>query len=694
MGTRNTGRINHYFLLLIWAVAFLFPIHSFCLTQLQASEQKKDEPNDFPADLTELSIEDLMDIEVTTFSRKAQKLSNTAAAVFVITQEDIRRSGAVNIPELLRMVPGLQVARIDANKWAISSRGFNGRFANKLLVLMDGRSLYSPIFSGVLWDAQDTLIEDIDRIEIIRGPGASTWGANAVNGVINIITKKAADTRGGLVSAGVGTEEKSFGSIRYGMRVSEDADVRMYAKYADRDEAVYASGEDALDDWNLSQGGFRSDWQISNKNALTVQGDIFNGDSGQEITLAAFDPPYSKTFDDQVGIYGGNLLTRWMHTYSATSAMTTSVYYDRAVHNEFVARLTVETMDLDFQHQFIFANRHEIVWGGGYRLVRDRLESSFNVAFDPEKEHTDIFSAFIQDDIIISPNQWRLTLGSKFEHNDYTGAEIQPTARILWTPNPTNSIWGSVSRAVRTPARAERNTRFSNAVIPPGQPGNPGTLPLVISASGNDAYDSEDLLAFEIGYRVAPIDKLSFDTAVFYNRYDNLRTAEAGTVYTEPQPIPDRVILPMYISNMMNGETYGFELAADWRWLNWWRLQTSYTYLKMNLELDSGSTSFASVSTEDESPCHQVSFRSSTDLTKNLELDIWARFVDRLPAQDVDRYVTMDARLGWHPIQKLEISLVGRNLLENHHSEFKPEHLDTASTEVERSAYVKVTWSF
>lgn len=685
-------KIKICFMLILWLVVFLLSTNSVLITNSQAKEYNSVEGP--PHDLTELSIEDLMNIEVTTFSRKPQKLSRTAAAAFVITQEDIRRSGAVNIPEVLRMVPGLQVARIDANKWAVTSRGFNGRFANKLLVLMDGRTVYTPFFSGVFWDVQDTLMEDIDRIEIIRGPGASTWGANAVNGVINIITKHSKDTQGGLISAGVGTEEKGFGSVRYGGKVSDNAHVRMYAKYFNRDSAVYSDSTDAADEWDVARGGFRADWNFSDKNTLVVQGDIYDGETGQNSTAASLTPPYSINYDEDTEIDGGNILARWEHIFSETSNMALKMYYDQASNQSVIGGLKVKTLDMDFQHQFVMADRNEIIWGFGYRFIRDEMRNTFNASFEPAKDSFHLFSAFIQDDIIIAPDKWRLTLGSKFEHNDYTGYEIQPTARILWTPDHSNSIWAAVSRAVRTPSRADSDTRVAVAVIPPGAPGNPGPLPVLIANFGSDEFDSEDLLAFEVGYRVQPMEKLSFDTAVFYNIYKHLRTTETGTMFMEPPSNPSRVVLPIYIDNKMKGETYGFELAVDWKPMDWWRLQTAYTYLEMDLELDDDSTDTIFIIAEDENPQHQVSFRSSTDLTKNLELDLWARFVDSLPAQDIDGYITLDARLGWHPVENFEISVIGQNLLDNHHPEFESELIATASTEVERSAYVKLTYLF
>ncbi|MBA3036267.1 MAG: TonB-dependent receptor, partial [Desulfobacterium sp.] len=384
-------------------------------------------------DLTELSIRDLMEIEITTVSKKSQKLANTAAAAFVITQEDIRRSGVTSIAEALRMVPGLQVARIDANKWAISSRGFNGRYANKLLVLMDGRSVYSPLFSGVFWDIQDTLLEDIDRIEVIRGPGAALWGANAVNGVINIITKNSHDTKGGLISGGVGTEEKYSGNFRFGDSLGENASYRFFGKYYDRDEAKLASGHDAADGWDIYTFGFRTDWNPTTTDSVMFQGNHYRSDDGQTMTVPTLSAPYSTTFNEDAKADGINFLFRWDRTLSDKSDMTLQLYYDRAKQQQTVLSETRDTYDFDFQHRFFPWEIHEVVWGLGFRLTSNDTKSSFAISVDPKSSTDNLLSAFVQDDITIVEDYLRVTLGAKIEYNDYTGFEFQPNIRTLWT---------------------------------------------------------------------------------------------------------------------------------------------------------------------------------------------------------------------------------------------------------------------
>ncbi len=647
-----------------------------------------------PADLTELSLEDLMDIEITSVAKKSQKLSEAAAAIFVITQEDIRRSGATSIPEALRMVPGLEVARIDANKWAITSRGFNGRFANKLLVLIDGRTVYTPLYSGVYWDMKDTLLEDIDRIEVIRGPGAALWGANAVNGVINIMTKGAEDTQGGLIVAGTGTEEQGFGSLRYGAKLGQDIFSRVYVKYFDRDSGVFPSGEDGADEWDVLRAGFRMDWQGSGPDALTLQGDIYDGEAGVTIVTKSFDPYAPPTFDEDDSISGANLLSRWKHTVSDTSEIALQVYYDRTERNGAILDQIHDTFDLDLQQQFALGKRQEIVWGLGYRFVSDDIRNTFYGSWDPDSRDDDLYSGFVQDDITLIKDRLRLTLGAKFEHNDYTGSEIQPSGRLMWTPQEGHSIWGAISRAVRTPSRTEEDGRLNTTVLPPGL-----LLPLfpgygVVSLLGDGDYEPEELLAYELGYRTQPTDQFSVDIAAFFNDYSNLRTLEPGNAFLEVSPSPAHLVFPFTADNKMDGETYGVEVTADWRASDWWRIQASYTYLQIQLDLDRDSGDTISESAEGDSPHHQVSLRSSMDIVSDLALDLWVRYVDDLPSQDVDSYITLDIRLGWKLREDVELSVVAQNLLDDQHPEYKPEFIDTIPTEVQCSVYGKVTWQF
>jgi iron complex outermembrane receptor protein len=647
-----------------------------------------------PVDLTELSLEDLMNIRVTATSRRPQSVAESAAAVFVITQEDIRRSGVTSIPEALRMVPGVQVARIDANKWAISARGFNGRFANKLLVMIDGRSVYTPLFSGVLWDAQDTVLADIDRIEVVRGPGASLWGANAVNGVINIVTKRARDTQGGLLVAGGGTEEQGFSTLRYGGAFNDQTHYRAYLKYFNRDSQEFIDDGDAADDWQVGRAGFRMDWEPDGPDALTVQGDIYRGVVGTTGRVFSLTAPFSQTVNTDDDIFGANLLGRWTHDFEDGSDMALQVYYDLVSGDELGIQLDEQTFDVDFQHHFQAGERNDIIWGLGYRLVAADFDDSFTVSLDDDHRIDHLLSAFVQDEITLSEDELRLTLGSKFEYNTYTGFEIQPTARLLWTPDAQQSVWLAASRATRTPSQAEDSIAL-NSVLGPGDPNNPFPFPLQLSVLGNPDQNSEEVIAFEVGYRVNPINDLSLDFAAFYNIYDDLASVEVRPPLQVivPCPTPPLCILGnSQFDNLGSGESYGFEVAADWRAESWWRLQGAYTYL--HLDLDHDGTLGTTVHAEERDPNHQVSLRSSFDLGEDWELDFWGRYVSALPERGVDAYFTFDMRLGWRPYDGVELAIVGQNLASHDQLEFTPELVDTTPTEVQRSVYGKVTVNF
>ncbi len=638
-------------------------------------------------DLTERSIEELMNIPVTSFRTK-QPLSASAAAISVITAEDIRRSGATTIPEALRMAPGLEVAKVDAHQWAVSSRGFNDTFANKLLVMIDGRSIYTPLFSGVFWDVQDTILEDIDRIEVIRGPGATLWGANAVNGVINIITKSSADTQGTLISAGGGTEERGFASVRYGAKINDELSFRVYGKYFDRDDSVLRSGGDAHDAWQMGRGGLRLDWRPADANLFTFQAEAYDGNIDQAYTRVTPTPPYTPfqqntTYD----VRGGHVLGRWTHTISDESNFSVQSFYDRTVRDSAIFEEKRDTFDLDFQHQFPLGERNNLVWGAGYRATKDDIGNTFDISLDPDQRTTHLFSAFAQDEIVLVPEALSLTIGSKLEHNDFTGFEIQPSARLLWTPHEKHSVWASVSRAVRTPSRAEDNIRLNQG---------PGPIPgSLVSIFGNRSFESEELLAYELGYRVQPHERLSFDLATFYNDYEHLRTIRPGTPFFEASPAPPHVVIPLRAGNDLKGETYGAELAANLQTTDWWRLSASYSFLQIQLHPTSNPPDQSSERAgEGSSPHHQFSLRSRMDLPKNFEIDTTLRYVDGLPAINVDSYVVMDIRLGWRPTQNLEFSIVGQNLFDNRHLEFVPTTVSTQTAEVEHSVYGKVTLRF
>jgi len=645
-------------------------------------------------DVTAMSMEDLMNLQVTSVSKRTQKVADAAAAIFVITQEDIRRSGATSIPEALRLVPGLEVARIDQNKWAIGSRGFNGRFDNKLLVLIDGRSVYTPLFSGVYWNVEDVMLEDVDRIEVIRGPGATLWGANAVDGVINVITKKAKSTQAAVVTAGAGTEERAAGGVRYGGKLGDNTYYRAYTKYFDWGPSAYPSGMTAHDGWDALRGGFRADWTPAGANSLTLQGDIYRTRFDETLTVASLSAPYSNTFLNDGKYSGGNILGRWNHT-SEGSSMSLQMYYDNTSitdHSLFGDHQNI--FDIDFQHAFHVGDSQQFVWGLGYRSIRDKNNPSFTVSLQPNQVTLNQFSTFLQDEISLVDNRLQITLGSKFERNEFTGFEIQPNARLLWNLTPNQSIWTAVSRAVRTPALTEEGLRLNSQVIPPGAPANPTPFPAVVAVFGSHQFNSEDLLAYELGYRVQAAKNLSLDISTFYNNYSNLRTAEPGAPFVEGSPAPTDIVIPFVAGNKMSGGTYGVELFADWKVIPKWRLVGSYSYLQMDIHKNANSQDPTPDIPNGSSPRHQWYLRSSIDLPKHFEQDTTLRFVDQLPSLNVPSYYSLDAHLGWRPVTRVELSIGGQNLLNNWHFEFMPDFVNTSPTVVKRSIFGSITFKF
>lgn len=644
-------------------------------------------------DLLSLDIEQLLEVEVTSVSKKRERSFEAPAAVYVITQEDLRRSGHRTIPEALRMVPGLQVAQIDANHWSITSRGFNGRFANKLLVMIDGRSVYTPLFSGVFWKVQDTLLEDIERIEVIRGPGGTVWGANAVNGVINIITKDSRDTQGALVTTGAGTHERAFGSVRWGGAVGDDVHYRVYAKYDNRDDFEDSNGDNAHDAWDVLRGGFRTDVDASDRDRISFQGDAYTGDSDQTVfkpSLLAASPGFQNIVQDDDDTNGGNLMARWTHTFSETSDFVLGAYWDRYSREDSFVREKRNTLDLDFQHRFSPWENNELIWGLGYRWTHDSIQDSPNIAFPDTKRTDHLFSAFVMDEMRFFEDELRFTFGSKFEHNNYSGYEVQPSARLAWVPNENHTVWGSVSRAVRTPSRAESDFSFIQKVVP--GPPIPG-LPIRATVFGSEDFESEKLLAFEAGYRVRAMENLSFDLAGFYNFYDDVRTAEVGTPSLVFAPVP-HLALATLLDNKSRVRSYGTELAANWSPTAWWRLGASYTFFKLQVFRDSSSTDITADDQEGDAPTHQLQLFSRVDLPWNLEFDSAVYLVENLGKNPgVEGYARFDFRLGWQPRDDLDVSLVVQNAFDRRHAEWN-NNLFLISSEVPRSAYAAVTWRF
>jgi iron complex outermembrane receptor protein len=476
------------------------------------------------ADLSQLSIEELMNREVTSVSKMSQRAFDSAAAVFVITQQDIRRSGVTTIAEALRMVPGMVVARIDANKWAVSARGFNSRFANKMLVLVDGRTVYTPAFSGTYWETLDPVLADIDRIEVIRGPGASLWGANAVNGIINIITKGSQDTQGGLVDVTVGDEERGIVDLRYGTELAEHMYLRAYGKYSKRDGQLDVNGEDAQDDWDLKRGGFRADWRTSGSDIFMLQGDIYHTNRDQNFVLpSSSSPTGSERVRDSGTLSGNSLLGRWEQIQSLSSRTALQFYYQREESDDLLGNYDLDIFDIDFQHEVALLKGNELIWGGEYRFNSDDFNDVPLLTMSPRQRDYSLFGAFVQDKVNLFNNRLEVTLGSKFEYNSFTGWEVQPTVRALWDIASRHRLWMAVSRATRTPSRVELNGKLNVIGLPSG---TLGLLPSRIVFQGDDELKSETLVAYELGYRTWPADNLFLDIVAFFNDYDELRTGE------------------------------------------------------------------------------------------------------------------------------------------------------------------------
>ena len=639
----------------------------------------------------ELNLEELMNIEVTTASRRPQKLTEVPAAVFVITQEDIRRSGATSIPEALRMAPGVQVARVGTDKWSISVRGFNGRFANKLQVLMDGRSVYTPLFSGVIWSQQDTFIEDIERIEVIRGPGATVWGANAMNGVINIITKKAADTQGTLLTAGGGSFERAFVGARYGGKLSENTPFRVYAKGFSRDNTTTLSGANTHDAWRSARAGFRLD-HTRGIDEFTVQGDLFVNSIGDTLNQPILTAPFTRTDILNAKEKGGNIRFRWDRRYSAKSSTMLQIYYDR-IHNQLAPSTKyAESFDIDFRHRLPVLDRHDVIWGANYRLYNNKVIDTALTNFIPRQQTNHIFSAFVRDEITLLPELLRLTLGMRLGHNDFTGLEVQPDVRLMWTPDQQNSVWLSVARAVRTPSRGEDDVTINFGVAP--MPQDP-SLPTMMAVQGSNSFGSEKLMAYELGYRHQLSPQASIDIAGFFNDYSQLRDLSFGTI-RQGIGIHQHLMLPIFFNNQGSAHAYGGEVSIDWRPIERWRLQGNYSFqdVTVNSNIVFSEIDSTTGGAHKANPHHQLSLRSNFDLSERIELDLWLRYVDNLAFYNIKDYVTMDAKMAWKPVQNVEFFLVGQNLFSQNHRESQSDFIPSVATRIPRGIYVGGRWHF
>jgi iron complex outermembrane receptor protein len=641
--------------------------------------------NPVSVDLSQATLEDLMNITVTSVSRKEQKLSQTASAIFVINQEDIRRSGATNIPDLLRMAPGVDVEQIDANAWAISVRGFNSRYSNKVLVLIDGRTVYSPIFSGVNWDQIGIPLENIDRIEVIRGPGGTVWGANAVNGVISIITKSSRDTKGGQLTAAGGSQTRALGQLQYGGGMGQNDTYRVFGDYSDIGNSAAQIGGRANDRWQRMDTGFRSDWDISKVDSLMVQGDLFSNRENQTSNSSYLST--TSGFSQTLDAAGGDFLTRWNHTLAGGSQTSVQAYYDGYRRTDSGIPMRVGTFDLDIQEHIGVGHRQDVVWGGGYRADNTGATPGYAASFTPPYRTSSLFNVFLQDEIRISNAVW-FTVGAKLEHNSYTGFETEPSARLVWSPpGSRQTIWAAASKAIRQPSREDVDVQSDLETIPLSA-NSVELLRLV----GNPLVKAEELRDYELGYRSELTKTLSLDIASFLSFYHNLETIEPQA----PIFIPDSPLvieIPLLYENEAHAMTYGGELALTWKASSRWRIAPGYAYLHALLRQDPASTGQATSTLSTDFPQNMVQIRSLLTLPRNMEFDQSLYYTARLPGGSVPGHARLDLRLAKRIGERTEISLVGQNLLRARTLEYG-DAPGVIGTEAVRSVLGKITWRF
>jgi iron complex outermembrane recepter protein len=627
------------------------------------------------------SLEDLASMQVTSVSRKEQRLRDTAAAVFVITQEDIRRSGARNIPEALRMVPGLHVARISSHQWAISARGFNGRFANKMLVLIDGRSVYSSVFSGVFWETQDTILEDIERIEVIRGPGATMWGANAVNGVISIITKNSRDTQGSLVSAGVGSEGQRSVQARHGGALGRLGHYRVFGK-ANRYESLH--GEN--DSWTSRRGGMRADLFLGGSDTLRIQNDFYETNANDTLIRPDLRPPYWRSSRQAALASGISGLARWERDRGNGQAMSLEAYVDYAQRDEGLGAGYTNQINIDAQRRFT-RGLHEFTVGAGYRAIDERISRAGAMSFTPPTNRHNLFSTFVQDQIGSAEDPVNVTIGTKVEHNAFTGSEIQPRLQATVRLSDRSNGWLAFGRAVRTPSLYERSATSDLRTVP-GQ-----ALPAVLRLVGSMVMKAETLVASEGGYRYQPTKNLAFDLAVFYNQYGNLRTLEPVLPVLQQNGGHQYLLAEVVLSNNMSGQSSGVEATAQYNVTSKWRVSGNLSWLRLDMALNPGSRDTLSKIIEDRAPERKVEVRSYYDLGKSLELDTMLYHVSKIAGYQLPSYTRADVRLGWHWRSRVELSLQAENILDSRHIEFEPESFGYGRV-LGRTLGSKLTWRF
>lgn len=650
-----------------------------------------------PHDLASQSLEDLMNVEVTSVSKKEEKLSQIASAVFVITQEDIRRSGATNVPDLLRMVPGLDVAQVNGSTWAIGARGFNQQFSDKLLVIIDGRIVYTPNFAGTYWDTVDLPLENIDRIEVIRGPGGSVWGANAVNGVISIFTKKASEMQGGLVEADGGSLVQGAGVAEYGAKLSATTDATFYTKYFNQGAMTGLDGGNGADGWHMWRSGFRSDSAVTSKDNLTLEGELYAGREGElGYVLPSVTSPTLVGVPEQIDLDGGFLVADWAHAHSARTDSDFHIAYTRNDRKDPQEPETRDTLNVDYKLHTAWGDRQDLVLGAGYQITADAIGGSFTVFFAPASRSLQTVDTFVQDEIQAIPDRLYVTLGTKFEHNDYTGFNVMPSARVAWLPTPRQTVWAAVSRALRTPSRND-----TNLVVNLGSTVDSNGNVTLEQFDGNPDFQNEKLIAYEAGYRRAFDKDLTLDVAAYFNDYGNLATTEPSTSTFANTPPPPHAVQTFTYENLMYGETSGIEIAANWKALPRWTITPSYALEELHLHTKATSQdAITPLFMENGSPQQTAQLRSHLEITRSLSWDAAGYFNDRLSHQGltadqvIPAYTRVDTSLTWKFLEHGSLSLVGQNLAKDHHLEFEDVFGSMQSGAIKRSAYVRASWRF
>ncbi len=635
--------------------------------------------------LADASLEQLLETRVTSVSKKEQKLSRTAAAVFVIGQEDIRRSGASNIPDLLRMAPGVDVAQINESAWAITIRGFNSRYSNKVLVLVDGRSVYTPTFSGVYWDHLDLPLEDIDRIEVIRGPGASVWGANAVNGVINIITKPAAATKGGLVSVTAGSEVYAADTLQYGGAAGGAGAYRVFAKYGHDGGSGLPGGQPAPDGWTRVHAGFRSDWALSRRDGLMVEGEDFSNREGAMVESSMLVTPFDQQSAARSTADGSNLQAQWTHTLQGGSEMQVRGYFDTYRRTEFGSRQDMRAVDFDFQDHVALGSRNDVVWGGGFRSTMSNVQGQ-NASLTLPARTDRLYSAFFQDEIRVGTGVW-LTAGARLEHNSYTGFNVEPSVRLAWAPSDRHTLWAAASRSMRQPARVDTAISATLASFPL----DANTIE-TIRLYGDADFQAEEGDDLELGYRAQVSAGLSLDLTSFLTAYRRLATLEPGTPRLLPG-YPATLEVPWNYANLASARSCGGELAMAWSISPRWRLIPSYTFLHLRTSRDPGSVDGAGLALMPMAPSQMAGVRSQVNLTRRTEFDQWLAWTGAVAGTDVPGYARLDLRMARRFGESLVISVGGQNLLRPETTQF-PDSSGYVGTEAQRSVYGKVQWTF